>query len=221
MLHDILRHDHIQWHPQWIRHKFANLLPNWTLSSILTLLPNFGGFQRTLQRVRLANRGRLLVRTPGPVPFWTCICSNFEHLQRVWHASRGRLLLRIPGPVLLGLAYVLLVETNPFPNLSLFYRTMLFEYFLDFAWDHSFLNLSCLRTFWVSNIPRYFYFALACLCDFIYVFSVVSGVWHSTHSYLLPFLFILCDKIPVSTVELPKRLISNVPWHILAREACF
>ena len=28
----------------------------------------------------------------------------------------------------LGLAYVLLVETNPFPNLSLFYRTMLFEY---------------------------------------------------------------------------------------------
>ena len=27
------------------------------------------------------------------------------------------------------------------------------------CWDHSFLNLSCLRTFWVSNIPRYFYFA--------------------------------------------------------------
>ena len=32
----------------------------------------------------------------------------------------------VPSP--LGLAYVLLVETNPFPNLSLFYRTMLFEY---------------------------------------------------------------------------------------------
>ena len=31
-------------------------------------------------------------------------------------------------PVPLGLAYVLLVETNPFPKLSLFYRTMLFEY---------------------------------------------------------------------------------------------
>ena len=28
----------------------------------------------------------------------------------------------------LGLAYVLLVETNPFSNLSLFFRTMLFEY---------------------------------------------------------------------------------------------
>ena len=53
-------------------HQFANLLP------ILTLLPNFGGFHRTLQRVRLANRGRLLLRTPGPVPFGTCICSNVE-----------------------------------------------------------------------------------------------------------------------------------------------
>ena len=47
---------------------------------------------------------------------------------RVWHADRGRILLRTPGPVPLGPSYVLLVETNPFPNLSLFYRTMLFEY---------------------------------------------------------------------------------------------
>ena len=54
----------------------ANLLPNWSLLPILTLLPNFGGFHRTLQRVRLANRGRFLLRTPGPVPFGTCICSN-------------------------------------------------------------------------------------------------------------------------------------------------
>ena len=38
----------------------------------------FGGFHRTLQRLRLANRGRYLLRTPGPVPFWTCICSNVE-----------------------------------------------------------------------------------------------------------------------------------------------
>ena len=59
-------------------HQFAILLPNWTLLPILTLLPNFGGFHRTLQRVRLANRGRLLLRTPGPVPFGTCICSNVE-----------------------------------------------------------------------------------------------------------------------------------------------
>ena len=53
---------------------------------------------------------------------------SLEHLGRVLHADRGRLLLRIPGPVPLGLAYVLLVETNRLPNLSLFYRTMLFEY---------------------------------------------------------------------------------------------
>ena len=31
-----------------------------------------------LQWVRLANRGRLLLRTPGPVPFGTCICSNVD-----------------------------------------------------------------------------------------------------------------------------------------------
>ena len=37
-----------------------------------------GGFHRTLQQVWLANRGRLLLRTPGPVPFGTCICSNVE-----------------------------------------------------------------------------------------------------------------------------------------------
>ena len=48
------------------------------LIPMLTLLPNIGGFHRTLQRVRLANRGRLLLRTPGPVPFGTCICSYVE-----------------------------------------------------------------------------------------------------------------------------------------------
>ena len=52
--------------------QFANLLPNWSLLPILTLSPNFRGFHRTLQRVRLANRGRLLLRKPGPVPFGTC-----------------------------------------------------------------------------------------------------------------------------------------------------
>ena len=59
-------------------HQYANLLPNWTLLPILTLIPNFGGFHRTVQRVRLANRGRLLLPTPDPVPFETYICSNVE-----------------------------------------------------------------------------------------------------------------------------------------------
>ena len=59
-------------------HQFAKLWPNWTSLPILNFLLNFGGFHRTLQRVRLANRGRLLLRTPGPVPFRTCICSIVE-----------------------------------------------------------------------------------------------------------------------------------------------
>ena len=84
-------------------HQFANLLPNWTLLPNFTLLPNCGGFHRILQRVRLTNRGRLLLRTPGPVPFRTCICSNVETILS-WTCH-------VYGP------------------------------------------------FWISNIPRYFYFA--------------------------------------------------------------
>ena len=56
----------------------CQLITQLDLLPILTLLPNFGGFYRTLQRVRLANRERLLLRTPGPVIFGTCICSNVE-----------------------------------------------------------------------------------------------------------------------------------------------
>ena len=59
-------------------HQFANLLPNLTLLPILTLLPNFGGFHKTLRRVRLAGGGRLLLRTPGPVPFGACVYSDVE-----------------------------------------------------------------------------------------------------------------------------------------------
>ena len=79
MLHDILGHDHIQWHPQLTRH-YTNLRTYYRtwLYYRFWLLQNFGGFHRTLKRVRLANRGRLLLRTPGPVPFGTCICSNVE-----------------------------------------------------------------------------------------------------------------------------------------------
>ena len=72
-----------------------------------------------------------LYRTRPFTEFWVV---SIEHLRRVWHADRGRLLLRTPGPVPLGLAYVLLVETNPFPNLSLFDRTMLFEYPSVLSW---------------------------------------------------------------------------------------
>ena len=104
-------------------HQFANLLPDWTLLPILNLSRDFGGFHRTLQRARLVNRGRLLPRTPGPVPFVTCIC----------------LMLR------------------PF-----------------------FLNLSCLRTFWVSNIPQYFFFA----SHLVWVLLALSDVYDIFYTFI-------------------------------------
>ena len=55
-----------------------------------------------------------LYRTRPFAEFWVV---SIEHLRWMWHADRGRLLLRTPGPVPLGLAYVLLVETNPYPEL--------------------------------------------------------------------------------------------------------
>ena len=74
-----------------------------------------------------------LYRTRPFSEFWVV---SIEHLRRVWHADRGHLLLRTPGPVPLGLAYVLLVEANPFPNLSLFFSGLCSSntpwYFLDF-----------------------------------------------------------------------------------------
>ena len=67
MLHDILPID------QTLQ-QFANLLPNSTLLPILTLLPTFGVFNRILQRVRLANRGRLLPNTSNveTILSWSC-----------------------------------------------------------------------------------------------------------------------------------------------------
>ena len=47
-----------------------------TIFDIITLFREVA--IRHLQRVQLANRGRLLLRTPGPVLFGTCICSNVE-----------------------------------------------------------------------------------------------------------------------------------------------
>ena len=80
MVHDILRPDHIQWHPQSIRH-YTNLWTYYRTGPYYRCWPYCqisGGFHKTLQWVRLANRLRLLLRTPGPVPFGTCICFNDE-----------------------------------------------------------------------------------------------------------------------------------------------
>ena len=57
-------------HQFWTYHRAGPYYQFWPYYQISE------GFHRTLQRVRLANRGRLLLQTPGPVPFGTCICSN-------------------------------------------------------------------------------------------------------------------------------------------------
>ena len=79
----------------------------------------------------------LFVPNSTSTEFWVV---SIEHLRRVWHADRGRLLIRTPGPAPLGLPYVLLVETNPFPNLSLFSglcSSNIPRYLLDFTFSGS------------------------------------------------------------------------------------
>ena len=84
----------------------------------LLLKKNFNFANNVLiQRERafiFSDTDQTLYRTRTFTEFWEV---SIEHLRRVWHADRGRLLLRTPGPVHLGLAYVLLVETNPFSEL--------------------------------------------------------------------------------------------------------
>ena len=72
LLHDILDDDHLQWHPPLIRH-YTNFWPYYWSGpyyriSLFTLLREVS--IEHLQRVRHANRGRLLVRTPCPDPLW-------------------------------------------------------------------------------------------------------------------------------------------------------
>ena len=71
------------------------------------------------------NDNSLLIRLCRTRPFTVFWDVSIEHLWRVWHADRGRLLLLTPGPVPFGLAYILLVETNPFSEL--------FVIFTDYA----------------------------------------------------------------------------------------
>ena len=80
MLHEILGYDHIQWHPQLITY-YTNLWTYYRTGRYYRFWLHYqmsGGFHRTFERVRLANRGRLLLHAPCPVPFRSCICSNVE-----------------------------------------------------------------------------------------------------------------------------------------------
>ena len=64
-----VRHHIASWRVHYRTWPYCRFWPYYQISE---------GFHRTLKRVRLANRGRLLLQTPGPVPFGTCICSNIE-----------------------------------------------------------------------------------------------------------------------------------------------
>ena len=60
-------------------HNRSDITPICELITELDLITDFDRVHATWQRVRLANRGRLLLRTPGPVPLRTFgICSNVE-----------------------------------------------------------------------------------------------------------------------------------------------
>ena len=50
---------------------------------------------------------------------------------------------------------------------------------LFWYWDYSFLNLSCLLTFWVSNIPRYFYYAVHRLSTL----HIMCNLWRKSVNY--------------------------------------
>ena len=88
-LHDILEDDHIQYYSSFINinlHQLMILLPNLTLLPIwhFTQLREFS--KDDLQRMRHANRGLLLARSP--VPLWTCMCSNVKtNLSQAWLVS--------------------------------------------------------------------------------------------------------------------------------------
>ena len=92
-----------------------------------------------------------LYRTRPFPNFWEV---SIEHLRRVWHADRGCLLLWTPGPVPLGLAYVLLVDTNPFYELVFIY--------MDYA-----LRIS-LGTFSILLIKKGWKIWLHCMTNAIY-----------------------------------------------------
>ena len=135
------------------------------------LLPNCEVSIEHLQRVRHANRGRLLLRTPGPVPFGTCICSTcwdqrhplpIRHYTSLWHYYRIKpfLLNRTFHKILVSLEHlqrvwhadrgrVLLRTPGPVPlwDLQVFY-----------CWDPISPKLVLFPDFWVSNVLLFLLF---------------------------------------------------------------
>ena len=129
-------HYHIQWHPP------LDLI---TVFDVIALFREVSiGY---LQRVQLANRGCLLIWTPGPVPFGTCICSYVEIIIPEFVMSTDHLLVDTWfRPLFWDLLVPKLLRPDS-ANLPCLYSTFHLEYpwyFLGFA----------------SNNSRYFYFAV-------------------------------------------------------------
>ena len=143
---------------------------------------------------------RLYTELDRITEFWVL---SIEHLWRVWHADRGRLLLRTPGPVPLGLAYVLLVETNPFLNSSLFYRTMLFEY-------PSVLSRFCFgRLLWKFTI----------VYNFILYYIKHFYMRRICHRELQSSIKLICNELEMSFIPPLKRL-GDIPNHHVCPSVC-
>ena len=69
VLNAILVDDNIQRHPPLMAlHRFVTLVLKWTLLTKLTFYIIVLGFH--LQQMRHANRGRLILWTPGPDSLW-------------------------------------------------------------------------------------------------------------------------------------------------------
>ena len=82
MLHDILGHNHVQWHPQLIKH-YTNLRTYYRFWPYYRFRPYYQILEVSIEHcngVPLANRGRLLLRTPGPVPFFLMLSPFFPEL---------------------------------------------------------------------------------------------------------------------------------------------
>ena len=78
----IIYNDTLHWSDISLNRDLLNKLDIITVFGVITLL--WGVSIWHLQQLQLANRRRLLLRTPDPVLYGTCICSNFEKKKEIW-----------------------------------------------------------------------------------------------------------------------------------------
>ena len=164
MLHDILNHGHLQWHSH------INLSLNRDLVTELDLITEFDLITKFwevsieyLKRVQLVNIGRLLLQTPGPVPFGNCICSNIEnilfwmcHVSGLWISKRKR---RRSDSVSLYFHFLHLWfplkwhqgSMNLWPWLTFMLNIAFHDFFLP--WAHT--NTSCFLYYYYLNYRHF------------------------------------------------------------------